>query len=74
MANMEEKKRAYEERKSHETMSGNLTVVHPVEVVTLGKALVVVAGNKVYFVAGLWNRVSREEVQGANEGGFAGRQ
>lgn len=77
MESLKKKKRAYEERNKQrtiQTLSGNVTVVHPVEAVTLGQAVVVVAGNKIYFIAGLWNKMSKEEAQGANEGAFAGKQ
>ena len=77
MENLEERKRAYDERNKQKvikTMSGSVTIVHPVEAVTLGQAVVVVVGSKVYFMAGLWNKMSRKEAQRANEGAFAGRQ
>ena len=33
----------------------------------------VVAGNELYFMAGLWNKMSQEEARGANEAAFAGK-
>ena len=39
--------------------------------VNLGQALTVVAGNKIYHMAGLWRK---EEAEGANEVAFAETQ
>ena len=61
-------------QKTITTLSGNTTVVYPVEAVTLGQAAVAVGGNKVYFIAALWNKMSGEEVDGANEAAFVGKQ
>lgn len=36
--------------------------------------MVVVAGNKIYTMAGQWSKMSPEEIDGANEGLFAGEQ
>ena len=70
-----EKKRmsAAATHKEISTLSGNTTVIYSVESVTLGQAVVVVAGSKVYHMAALWDRMSKEEAEGANEGAFAGK-
>ena len=54
MENVEEKNRAVAQlrrQKEIKTLSGNGTTVHLVEAVTLGQAVVVVVGNKVYCMA-----------------------
>lgn len=50
--NQEEKRKGYAQlrrQKAITSMSGNTTTVHPLEAVTLGLAVVVVAGNKIYL-------------------------
>lgn len=56
------------------TLGGNATIVHPIEAVGLGQAVMVVAGNRIYRMAGLWDKMNREEAEGANEEAFAGKQ
>ena len=56
------------------TLGARVSVVYPVKAVGLGQALMVVAGSKVYHMAGLWDRMMEEECKGANEAAFAGKQ
>lgn len=60
-------------QKAITTRSGNTTIVFPIEAIGLGQAVIVVAGNKIYHMAGLWDKVNREEARGANEAALAGK-
>ena len=74
---MAELRKAYLEQRKQKaitTRNGNTTIVHPVMAVTVGQAVVVVAEGKIYTMAGLWSKMTPEEVRGANEGAFAGKQ
>ena len=51
-------------RRKISTLSGNVTIVHPIEAVGLGQAVIAVAGNKIYHMAGLWDRMTQEEAEG----------
>ena len=68
---------AEQKRRRHNTittLSGNVTTGHPVEAIGRGQAVIVVAGNKVYNMAGLWDNMNKEEAGKANNAGFAGKQ
>ena len=57
-----------------QTLEGTVIIGYLVEAVGLGQALMVMADNKVYHMAGLWDKMIKEECKGANEATFAGRQ
>ena len=45
-------------------MGGRSTIVHPVEAV----------GNRIYYMAGLWNKMNKKEAVGANSAALACKQ
>ena len=48
--------------------------MHTQSKLALGQPLMVAAGNTAYYMAGLWQKLTREESDGANEAAFAGRK
>lgn len=59
----------YNEKKpTHRVVTTSTT---PAWLMALGQAMM---GNKVYHMAALWDRMTEEEIMGANEAAFAGKQ
>lgn len=55
-------------------LGGRATKAFPLGSVGLGQALTVVAGNRMYHMAGIWDKMTEEACRGVNKGAFAGTQ
>lgn len=63
------KKKKLPDRKTIRTRTGGLRVVYPVATVTLGQPMAVVVGQAPYIMAGLWDRMSNQELIMAGKAG-----
>ena len=62
------------DRKIIGTRNGGNRVVYTVTTVTLGQSLTVVIGQSLYFMAGLWDRMNKEEISMAGKAANIGRE
>ena len=60
--------------KNIRTTKGEGKAVYPVVKVTLGQSMAVVIGRSLYFMTGVWNRMTEDEVEMAGKAARLGRE